>query len=129
MIEVKLFLATLAVVTMLAVPVSAQEVSASITGTITDATGALVASASVTAKDVDRGTTYTTTTNEAGAFLFPRITPGRYEVRIEAKGFKTLIRQDIVLEVNQRARMDESLEVGAVTESISVSGEPPLLQT
>jgi len=129
MIEVRLFLATLAVVTILAVPVCAQEVSASITGTITDATGALVASASVTAKDVDRGTTYTTTTNEAGAFLFPRITPGRYEVRIEAKGFKTLIRQDIVLEVNQRARMDERLEVGAVTESINVSGEPPLLQT
>jgi len=129
MIEVRLLLATLAVVTILAVPVCAQEVSASITGTITDATGALVASASVTAKDVDRGTTYTTTTNEAGAFLFPRIPPGRYEVRIEAKGFKALIRRDIVLEVNQRARMDERLEVGAVTESINVSGEPPLLQT
>jgi len=127
--EVRLLMATLAVVTMLAVPMSAQEVSASITGTITDATGALVAGASVTAKDVDRGTVYTTTTNEAGAFLFPRISPGRYEVRIEAKGFKALIRRDIVLEVNQRARMDERLEVGAVTESINVSGEPPLLQT
>ncbi len=112
-----------------ATPVWSQEVSASITGVITDASNAVVVGAKVTAKDLDRGTSYEMTTNEAGVYLFPRVSPGRYEVRIEAKGFKTSIRQDVLLEMNQRARIDTSLEVGALTESVNVTGEPPLLQT
>jgi hypothetical protein len=104
-------------------------VSASITGTITDASGAVVVNAAISAKDVNRGTTYSTVSNEAGIYLFPRIPPGNYEVRVEAKGFKTVIRSGIILEVNQRARLDIGLEVGALTESVNVTGEPPLLQT
>lgn len=122
-------LAALALVFMAAAPVWSQEVSSSITGVITDASGAVVLGAKVTARDQARGTSYEMTTNEAGVFLFPRIPPGRYEVKVEAKGFKTAIRPDIVLEVNQRARLDTSLEVGAITESVNVTGEPPLLQT
>jgi hypothetical protein len=125
----RLLLTAVAIVVTLSIPVWSQEVSASITGTITDASGAVVVNAAITAKDVNRGTVYTTSTNEAGIYLFPRIPPGMYEVKVEAKGFKTVIRQDIILEVNQRARLDVGLEVGALTESVQVTGEPPLLQT
>lgn len=121
--------AALAVLLLATAPNRAQEVSASITGVITDSSGAVVLGAKVSAKDVDRGTAYETTTNQSGVYLFPRIMPGKYEVRIEAKGFKTVLRQDIVLEVNQRARIDAVLEVGALTETVNVTGEPPLLQT
>jgi hypothetical protein len=122
-------LIAVAILAMPATPVWPQEVSASITGTITDSTGAVIVNASITARDVKRGTTYATVTTEAGIYLFPRIPPSSYELRVEAKGFKTAIHQDIVLEVNQRARLDIGLEVGALTESVNVTGEPPLLQT
>lgn len=112
-----------------ALPVWPQEISASITGVVTDPSGAVIANAAVTARDLDRGTTYPTTTNVAGVYLYPRLLPGRYEVRVEAKGFKTITRRDIPLEVNQRARVDLAMEVGSVSESVQVTGEPPMLQT
>ena len=112
-----------------ALPAWTQEISASITGVVSDPSGAVIAGAAVTATDLDRGTNYPTTTNVAGVYLYPRLLPGRYEVRVESKGFKTITRSDISLEVNQRARVDVAMEVGSVTESVQVTGEPPLLQT
>ncbi len=123
------FLVVLMALSIAIPPSFCQEVSAGITGAVTDATGGAVAQAAVTARDVDRGTTWNTTTNEQGIYFFPRVPPGNYELRIEAKGFKTAVRSDIVLEVNQRARVDMSMEIGAVTESIEVTGSAPLLQT
>jgi hypothetical protein len=110
-------------------PLAGQEVSAGITGTVTDPTGAAIVNATVTARDMDRGTVWPTTTNAEGIYAFPRIPAGRYELKVEAQGFKTVTRPEIRLEVNQRARLDLSLEVGAVTESVEVTGEAPLLQT
>jgi hypothetical protein len=83
----------------------------------------------VTAKDVQRGTVWPGQTNEEGIYAFPRIPAGTYELRVEAKGFKTAVRADIVLEVNQRARLDMVLELGAVAEVVEVTGEAPLLNT
>lgn len=107
----------------------AQEVSASLTGVVSDPSGALVANASVTLRDVNRGTPWQTQTNEAGIYFFPRIPAGNYELRVEAQGFKIATRSNLLLEVNQRARVNIPLEVGAITESINVTGEAPLLQT
>src|SRR5580700_3513639 len=106
-----------------------QEVSAGITGRIADQSGGSIVNAKVAAKDLDRGTDWATTTNEDGIYAFPRIPPGRYELRIEATGFKTYINPEVALEVNQRARVDVRMEVGAITESVEVKGEAPLLQT
>jgi hypothetical protein len=125
----RLVVPTALILLIFAAPVMAQEVSASITGVVTDPSGAVVMGASVVARDLDRGTTWPTSTNEQGGYLFPRVPAGRYEVKVEAKGFKSVTRSDLVLEVNQRARLDFSLEVGAITESIQVTGAPPLLQT
>jgi hypothetical protein len=106
-----------------------QEVSAGITGRVSDPSGASITGASVTAKDLDRGTNWPTKTNDDGIYAFPRIPPGRYELKVEASGFKTYVNSDVALEVNQRARVDVPMQVGATTESISVTGEAPLLQT
>src|SRR5436305_337618 len=82
----------------------AQEVSAGITGRVTDPSGSAIAGASVVAKDLDRGTTWPTKTNEEGIYAFPRIPAGDYEVRVEAQGFKTFVQERLHLDVNQRAR-------------------------
>src|SRR4051812_11825952 len=72
----------------LSMPGRAQEVTAGINGVVTDPSGAAVAGATVTAKDLDRGTTYPTTTTGGGAYNLPRIPVGRYEVRVENPGFQ-----------------------------------------
>ena len=107
----------------------AQEVSAGITGRVTDPTGSSIVGAKVNAKDLDRDTDWPTTTNEDGIYAFPRIPPGRYELKVEATGFKTWVNPEFTLEVNQRARVDVPMQVGAITESVSVTGEAPVLQT
>jgi hypothetical protein len=110
-------------------PLRAQEVSAGITGRVSDPSGGSIVNAKVTAKDLDRATEWPTVTNVDGIFVFPRVPVGRYELRIEAPGFKTHIDPEIALEVNQRARVDITMEVGAVTETVSVTSDAPMLQT
>ena len=107
----------------------AQEVSAGITGRVTDPSGSAIVGAAVTAKDQDRGTEWPTKTNEDGIYAFPRIPIGTYSLKIEAKGFKTALQQSLTLEVNQRARLDFAMQVGGVTETVTVSAEAALLQT
>ena len=108
---------------------SAQEVSAGITGRITDPSGSAIVGATVMAKDQDRGTEWPTTSNEDGIYNFPRIPVGTYSLKIEAKGFKTSLQPALTLEVNQRARLDIRMEVGGITETVTVSAEAALLQT
>jgi hypothetical protein len=106
-----------------------QEVSAGITGRVTDPSGGAIVNAVVTAKDQQRGTEWPTKTNEDGIYAFPRVPIGTYELRVEAAGFKVYVQPDITLEVNQRARIDVTMEIGAVTESVSVTGQGAILQT
>ena len=106
-----------------------QEVSAGITGRITDSSGAAVLGAQVTARDVNRGTEWPTVANEEGIYAFPRVPPGTYEIKVEASGFRTAVRPNIVLELNQRARIDIQLQIGTISETVTVSGTAPLLQT
>src|ERR1700732_3906198 len=80
------------------------------TGTITDQTGGVVAGATVTVLDVDRGTSRTLTTTDAGEYNAPNLLPGTYSVRAEAKGFKAVERQKILIEVGKELRVDLSLQ-------------------
>jgi hypothetical protein len=107
----------------------AQEVSAGITGRVTDPSGSAIVGAAVMAKDQDRGTEWPTTTNMDGIYAFPRIPVGTYSLKIEAKGFKVSVQPALTLEVNQRARMDVAMQVGGITETVTVSAEAALLQT
>ena len=98
-------------------------------GTRHRSVGSAIVGATVTAKDLDRGTEWPTTTNDDGIYAFPRIPVGKYSLKVEAKGFKTSVQSDLTLEVNQRARIDVAMQVGGVAETVPSSGEAALLQT
>ncbi len=102
----------------------------SVTGTVTDPSGAVLPGASVTAKDVDQGTTWTTRTDNAGVYDFPRVTIGQISVTVAISGFTTQTRAAFSLTVNQVATVDFQLQVAkAATQTVTVTGAPPLLQT
>ncbi|HTQ56869.1 MAG TPA: TonB-dependent receptor [Bryobacteraceae bacterium] len=106
-----------------------QQVTAAITGTINDPSGAPIAGAKVTAKDLDRGVIYPAETNTLGVYNLPRLPIGRYEVRAEATGFQTSVQPELTLDVNQTARVDFQMKLGQVSETVEVTGAAPLLQT
>jgi hypothetical protein len=105
-----------------------QDVTATITGTVTDPSGAALAGATVTAKETDRGTIWTAQTNEAGIYSLLRIPIGKYGLKAELKGFKTAVVPPFTLDLNQTARVDFKMAMGQVTETIEVTSEAPLLQ-
>src|SRR3974377_348089 len=81
-----------ALVAALAPAVWAQEITAAITGKVTDPSGAAIAGAQIAATDVDRGTVWKTDTNGGGVYTLPRLPVGNYELRVEATGFQTAVR-------------------------------------
>jgi hypothetical protein len=107
----------------------AQDVTATITGTITDPSGAPVVGAAVTAHDADRGTNWSSVTNQDGIYNIIRIPVGTYDLKVEMKGFETAVHSPFTLVLNQTARIDVQMKMGAVTSTVEVSGEAPLLQT
>jgi hypothetical protein len=110
-------------------PTWGQQASGSITGSVTDASGAAVTNATITARDVDRGSTLTTQTNSSGAYTFPQVTVGNIEVTVEASGFSKEVHPPFTLILNQIARLDFQLKVGNVSQTVEVTAAPPLLQT
>jgi len=108
---------------------SAQEVSGAITGTISDPAGAPIQGAAVSAKDVARGVAFSGETNGDGVYYLARVPVGKYELRVEAKGFQTAVKPAFDLVLNQVARIDVQMVVGAVSQTVEVSGVTPLLQT
>lgn len=107
----------------------AQQVTASITGTVTDPSSAPIAGAKVIATDTEHGTQWPTTTNGAGAFNLPRLPIGTYNVKVSAAGFATTTQSNIVLQLNQVARLDFKMQIGTVSQTVEVTGAAPLLQT
>ena len=106
-----------------------QEVTASITGRVTDPSGASVPNATVTATDTLRSTAWPTRTNSEGFYSLPRLPVGTYNLKVEGQGFQTAVENSILLQLNQTARIDFQLKIGAVTQMVEVSGQAPLLHT
>jgi hypothetical protein len=107
----------------------AKDVTATITGTVTDPSGAPIVGATVTAHDTDRGTNWTSVTNDAGLYNIIRIPIGNYALKVEARGFQISAVSAFPLVLNQTARIDVAMKMGSVTQTVEVSGETPLLQT
>jgi Carboxypeptidase regulatory-like domain/TonB dependent receptor len=107
----------------------AQESTGSIAGKVADPSGAAIAGASVTARDVDRGTVWPTTTNQEGVYSFSRLPIGRYEVKVQASGFQTALRTAFSLELNQAAKVDLTLTLGQMSQQVEVTDAVPVLQT
>src|SRR5882757_5362993 len=106
-----------------------QDVTATITGTVTDSTGAAVAGATVTAKSVERGTTFTGATNDLGLYRIAQLPIGNYELRIEKTGFQSAVHPSFNLALNQIARVDVELKVGQITDTVEVTAGAPTLKT
>jgi Carboxypeptidase regulatory-like domain/TonB dependent receptor len=109
--------------------VIAQVLYGSLVGNVTDETGAAVPGATVTITNRDTGTTRDAVTDATGAYRFATVQPGTYTVTVQLSGFRTFTRSDIPVTLNNISRADAALQVGALTESVTVSGERPLLQT
>jgi hypothetical protein len=106
-----------------------QAVNATLLGTITDASGAVVSNAKVTATETSTGIARSATTNESGNYTFPDLPPGTYTITVEQTGFKREARRDIGLLVNSSTRIDLQLQPGNVSETVEVTAAPALLQT
>ncbi len=107
----------------------AQVLYGSLIGNVTDANGAVVPAASVSATNQGTGASVTGKTDTAGTYQFVNLQPGAYALKVTMPGFKTLERRDIAVEANNTTRMDVSLEVGDVRQSVTITGEAPALQT
>src|SRR5579864_1574733 len=121
----------LAVCTLLLLCVSsaAQSTTGRILGTLTDASGAAVAGATVVVTDVQRGTSRTAATDESGAYAIPDLQPGTYTIHVEARGFKRVERSNVQIEVATDIRADFSLQPGQVSETVTITEEVPLVNT
>ncbi len=113
----------------LSVPMFSQTTTGRILGTVRDQTGAALPAATVTVTDVQRGVTRTVTADDSGGYVVPNLTPGVYKVRAESKGFKTVERPNIQVEVASDLTVDVSLPTGDVKETVVVEEEVPLLET
>ena len=102
--------------------VSAQEVRASITGIVTDPSGAPVAGATIVVTNIAQNVSVTAQSNESGNYVTPFLAPGTYRMSAEAAGFKRFLRENIGLQALDRARLDVQLEIGQLSESVTVSG-------
>src|SRR5207247_4497235 len=89
-----------------------QEVTASITGRVTDPSGASVPNATVTATDTLRSTAWPTRTNSEGFYSLPRLPVSTYNLKVEGQGFQTAVENSILLQLNQTARIDFQLKIG-----------------
>jgi outer membrane receptor protein involved in Fe transport len=124
-----LFLLGLCIFAGLASLALAQKDTGSIVGTVRDPSGAFVANARVSVIDVEHGQTFNTTTNTQGEYVASPLRVGRYTLTVEQAGFKKTISVPVDLDVQQRIAVDVTLQLGQISESVSVSTAAPLLET
>ena len=112
-----------------ACPLQAQTVTATLVGTITDKSGAVVPGAKIVTTESGTARVHAATSNDSGNYSIPDIAPGQYTITVEAAGFSREVRQNVDILVNTTSRVDFSMAPGALTDTITVTDAPPLLQT
>ena len=112
---------------LLCAPATRAQVSASVSGRVTDPAGATVSGAAVTAKNVETGETRSTVTDNAGHYWVPSLAVGEYEVHVTKQGFQEQVRAGIRLVVGQEASVDMALKIGQVTEQFKVTADAPVV--
>lgn len=109
--------------------ISAQTFNSRVTGAVKDASGAVIPNATITAINTGTSIKKSATSDESGVYNIPLLLPGLYEVRAEAAGMQSQLRQDIRLEVNQTATLDFSLAVASTGAEVTVTADVPLIQS
>src|ERR1041384_2548048 len=123
------FVRILALCLLPAAPMAAQSVQATLMGRVLDPSGAGVPNVGVQVRNVETNQVTSTVTNSAGQYTAPYLQPGQYSVTVEAPGFKKLVRDKLALNIAQTATVDLTLEVGGVTDQVTVTAEAAVLDT
>src|ERR1700733_14704820 len=122
------FVLQLCLLSFFCVSAVGQVTTGSILGTIHDATGAVVPNAKVTVSDTGKGTTSVHQTDSDGSYNVPFLIPGTYNVSVEMNGFKRSVSNNIVLDIDQKAQVDFTLELGGMSETVEVNTAAPLIR-
>src|SRR5580700_382248 len=124
-----LLVAAVAGVSFVSGNLAAQQITASIRGTVSDPSGAMVQAATVTAKQIETGLTRVSITDRQGEYVLVELPIGHYQLEVQAKGFRTYRQQGISLDVNQNATVGIQLKLGSETEQVEVSADATLVQS
>ena len=125
MVQLKSLIALL----VFAAALPGQTQTATVRGTVTDHSGAMIPGAQVILTNTEQNRSWTASTNDEGAYIFVQIPPGKYTLSVEAKGFKKYEHSSITLEVAQIAALDVAMELGSVSETVEVTSLVALLET
>src|SRR5215471_10052367 len=107
----------------------AQDIRGTISGTVTDPQGTSIVDAVVVVTNTDTNVSTTLTTNSSGFYEAPLLLAGPYQVTVEARGFKKAVRPNLILAMRGQLKIDMQLEVGSLSDSITISSESPMLDT
>src|SRR3954453_8133044 len=106
-----------------------QSFTGSISGLVTDSSGAVVPEAAITVTDLGKNTSFRTQSNSSGFYLVGQLSPGSYRVNVEKQGFKKFTLDALPLSTQQKASIDVALEVGTMVDSVSVTAEAQLVES
>src|SRR5437016_728402 len=119
----------LLLLTMTVVPITAQSIQGSITGTVSDSSGAVIVGVTVGATNLRTNFTRQTVTNDKGVYEFPNLDPSEYTIKAEMAGFKTYVNEKILLTNRDALRVDIRLELGEVTQQVTVEAEASVVRS
>ncbi len=128
-LPINMWVVVLLLLGLAAVTVQAQVTTATVTGNIKDASGAVVLGAEITATNIDTNLARTTKSNDLGEYRIEFLPVGSYTISVAAQGFNKYVQKGIVLGINQIARIDATMKIGALTESVEVTSAAPLVNT
>src|SRR6266566_5943903 len=120
---------SLFIILWFACAVVGQTETATVSGLVTDRTAGAVSGAEVRLQSVERGTVTTTTTNDAGIYIFPSVHPGQYQISIQKQGFKQVDLLGLIVNVQDHIEQNFRLEVGSVAESVTVTAAASMINT
>src|ERR1700694_5190543 len=123
-----LFAWILGICLMVSVPLHAQVTGATISGTITDASGGVIAGAQVSVRNTATGIIRDTTTDSAGFYTVPNLIPGPYEVKVTANGFTTAVQSNLTLAVGAQQQLNIPMKVGETSQTVQVTEAPPQIE-
>src|SRR6267378_1392195 len=114
---------------LLAADLASAQTFGQITGRVVDASGGVLPGASVTVTNPQTGVAATEPANTAGVYVFPNLLPGTYNVKVELQGFQSAVRNSVELQTQQTVRLDFSLAIGTIAETVEIVGSSPMINT